>query len=175
MPSSWDFSDGGVGFDLGGFTFDGGIPTTDHGTPIPPPTPITPAATLSDLFHFWGNDLTVSASGDVLAVQGTQRGQQRVLRRLLTIPASADGPAGYIFHPEYGAGLPRFIGQPIDPQKIAAAILSQMVLEDSVAQSPAPTVEVNQAAPDNTAFSVNIAYNDAATNKPVTLSFTVGA
>lgn len=131
-------------------------------------------ATLNDLFHYWGTDLSVSASGDVLTVGGTLRGQQRVLRRLLTNPANEDGPADYIFHPEYGAGLPRFLGQPIDSQKITAAILAQMVLEDAVAQTPAPTVKVAQVGSDNTAFSVNIAYNDAATNKPVTLSFTVG-
>lgn len=132
-------------------------------------------ATLNDLFHYWGTDLSVSASGDVLTVGGTQRGQQRVLRRLLTNPANEDGPADYIFQPEYGAGLPRFVGKPIDTQKITAAILAQMVLEDAVAQTPAPVVIVAQVGSDNTAFSVNIAYNDAATNKPVTLSFTVGA
>lgn len=132
-------------------------------------------STLSDLNHYWGNDLSVSASGDLLSVSGTLRGQQRVLRRLLTNPASTDGPADYIFQPDYGAGLPRFIGQTIDTQKITAAILAQMVLEDAVAQTPAPTVKVAQVGSDNTAFSVVIAYNDAATNAPVTLSFTVGA
>lgn len=126
-------------------------------------------ATLNDLYHFWGTDLSASASGDLLSVAGTQRGQQRVLRRLLT------NPGDYIFQPEYGAGLPRFLGQPIDTQKITAAVLAQMVLEDAVAQSPAPTVVVAQVGSDNTAFSVNIAYTDAATSKPVTLSFTVGA
>lgn len=132
-------------------------------------------ATLNDLFHYWGTDLSGSASGDVLSVGGTLRGQQRVLRRLLTNPANEDGPADYIFQDEYGAGLPRFVGKPIDTQKITAAILSQMVLEDAVAQTPAPTVIVAQVGSDNTAFSVNIAYEDAATGKPVTLSFTVGA
>lgn len=130
--------------------------------------------TLSDLFHYWGNDLTVSASGDLLTVSGTERGRQRVLRRLLTNPATDDAPAGYVFHPEYGAGLPRFIGQTIDTQKIKATILAQMLLEDAVAFAPAPTVAVSQIGADNTAFSVQINYNDAATNQPVTLSFTVG-
>lgn len=126
-------------------------------------------ATLNDLWHLWGTDLTASASGDLLSVDGTERGKQRVLRRLLT------NPGGYIFQPEYGAGLPSFIGLPIDTQKIKAAIFAQMLLEDAVASVPAPTVAVAQIGADNTAFSVVIAYNDAATGKPVTLSFSVGA
>jgi hypothetical protein len=126
-------------------------------------------ATLNDLFHFWGTDLEASAAGDLLTVSGTQRGQQRVLRRLLT------NPGDYIFQPEYGAGLPGFLGQPIDSQKIKAAIRAQMLLEDSVAKTPDPVISISQGASDNTAFSVSIAYNDAVTNTPVTLSFTVGA
>lgn len=130
-------------------------------------------ATLNDLYHYWGTDLTVDGLGDLATVNGTLRGQQRVLRRLLTNPASADAPADYIFHPEYGAGLPRFLGQPIDTQKIVAACLAQMLLEDSVASTPAPQITISQIGSDNTAFSVAIAYNDAATKAPVTLSFTV--
>jgi hypothetical protein len=130
--------------------------------------------TLNDIFHFWGNDLTASASGDLLSVSDTERGQQRVLRRLLTNPASDDGPADYIFEPDYGAGLPRFLGKPVDTQKILAAIRSQMLLEDSVATTPAPVISVTQVASDYTAFSVRIQYNDAPSGRPVTLSFTVG-
>lgn len=132
-------------------------------------------ATLNDLFQYWGSDLTVNASGDLLSVNGTLRGQQRVLRRLLTNPATANYPGDYTFQPEYGAGLPAFLGRPIDKQKIIATCLAQMLLEDSVASTPAPVVIISQIGSDNTAFSVAIAYNDAVTNKPVTLSFTVGA
>jgi hypothetical protein len=124
-------------------------------------------ATLNDLFHYWGNDLVASGSGDLLTVSGTLRGQQRVLRRLLT------NPGDYLGHADYGAGLPSFLGQPIDAQKIQGAIRSQMLLEDAVAQTPDPVIVVNQSAADNTAFTVSIAYNDADTNTPVTLSFNV--
>ncbi len=107
-------------------------------------------------------------------VAGTVRGQQRVLRRLLTNPATATTPGDYIFEPDYGAGLPSFLGQPLDAQKITAAIRSQMMLEDSVAATPAPVITITQLSANNTAFGVGIAYNDADTRKPVTLSFTVG-
>lgn len=131
-------------------------------------------ATLNDLWHFWGTDLTPSGAGDLLAVSGTARGQQRVLRRLLTNPATAKAPGDYVFHGDYGAGLPSFIGKPIDKQKVIAVILSQMLLEDSVARTPTPVVTLKQIGSDNTAYGVNIAYNDAATNAPVTLAFSVG-
>lgn len=130
--------------------------------------------TLTDIFHYWGSDLTASATGDLLPVSGTLRGQQRVIRRLLTNPATDIAPGDYIFEPTYGAGLPRFLGQPLDTQKVVAAIRAQMLLEDSVAQTPAPVITIAQIGSDNTAFSVVIAYNDAATGAPVTLSFTVG-
>lgn len=130
--------------------------------------------TLNDLAHYWGTDLTPSGTGDFASVSGTMRGQQRVLRRLLTNPGTATSPGDYIFQPEYGAGLPAFLGQTIDKQKIIAAIRAQMLLEDSVAPTPSPVITIGQIGADNTAFSVVIAYNDAATNAPVALSFAVG-
>lgn len=130
--------------------------------------------TLNDLYHYWGTDLTASSTGDLLTVNGTVRGQQRVLRRLLTNPATDTAPGDYIFEPDYGAGLPQFIGQPFDRQKIIARIRGQMLLEDAVASAPPPVIDVAQISTDNTAFSVSITYQDAATNTQVTLSFNVG-
>ncbi len=131
-------------------------------------------ATLNDLFHYWGTDLTASSTGDLLTVDGSVRGQQRVLRRLLTNPATDTAPADYIFEPDYGGGLPQFIGQPFDRDKIIARIRGQMLLEDSVAPIPPPVIDVGPIGTDNTAFSVSIAYQDAATGRPVTLSFNMG-
>jgi hypothetical protein len=161
-------------FGTSGFGSDAFGPVPGQVTPSTLPA-LPPIATgpLVDLYHYWGNDLIASGTGDLQTVNGTTRGQQRVLRRLLTNPASATTSGDYIFEPTYGAGLPAFIGQPIDKQKIQAAIRAQMLLEQAVAQIPAPIITVTQTPPDNTAFSVSIAYNDAATNAPVALSFTV--
>ena len=52
----------------------------------------------------WGGDLTINATGDLQLSTGTQLGQQRVLRRLLT------NAADYIWQPDYGAGLGQFVG-----------------------------------------------------------------
>lgn len=124
---------------------------------------------ISDLYHYWSSDLTASNTGDLLTADGTERGQQRVLRRLMT------NPGDYIFHPEYGAGLPQFVGKPLDAGKVAAVIRAQMLLEDSVAQLPPPVITVSSVASDPGSIAVAIAYNDAATSQPVVLSFNVTA
>lgn len=124
---------------------------------------------IKDLHHFWSDDLSTSHSGDLLTVDGTQRGQQRVLRRLLT------NPGDYVAHPTYGAGLPAWIGEPVDDGKVAALIRSHMLLEECVAKLPPPTVTVQVLDSDPGAFAVTIAYNDADSDKPVVLAFTVSA
>lgn len=124
---------------------------------------------LQDLYHYWSSDLNLSNTGDLLKVDGTERGQQRVLRRLLT------NPGDYVAHPDYGAGLPSWIGEPIDEGKVAALIRSHMLLEDCVAKLPPPTISVSTLDSDPGAFTVTIAYNDADSDQPVVLAFTVSA
>ena len=124
---------------------------------------------INDINHFWGGDLAPSVTGDLLTCSATVRGQQRVLRRLLT------NPGDYIFQPDYGAGLPAWVGQPMDVGKIMALIRSQILLEESVAKVPAPEITVRQNPTDLTGLAVRIAYNDAATNTPTVLSFNVSA
>jgi hypothetical protein len=124
---------------------------------------------INDLNHFWGNDLSPGVTGDLATVSGTLLGQQRVLRRLLT------NPGDYIFHPDYGAGLPGFIGRTLDVGKVVAVIRSQILLEPSVAKTPAPQITVQQLPADLTGLAVTIAYNDADSNTPVVLSFNVSA
>ncbi len=130
---------------------------------------------ISDLYEWWGSDLLTSNAGDVATVSGTVRGQQRFIRRLLTNPQTETLPPDYIFHPTYGAGLPRMIGQLIDIPKVQALIRAQMLLENVVAQSPAPVVVVTQNPNDLTQFNVNITYNDSTTQTPTVLAFNVSA
>jgi hypothetical protein len=122
---------------------------------------------ISDLNHWFGGDLSSSSAGDLMTVSGTVRGEQRVLRRLLT------NPGDYVFDPTYGAGLPSYIGKTLDIAKIQALCVSQMLLEDAVAKTPAPVVKVSQSPNDFTAIQVTINYSDQPTNTPVVLSFTV--
>jgi phage baseplate assembly protein W len=110
---------------------------------------------MSDLDMSWAGDISVSATGDLLAVSGPALGTERVLRRLLT------NPGDYIWHPEYGAGLGRFVGQPTDAAGIRALILEQMRLEPAVADDPEPVVLVQSDA--GGMLSVEIRYADAQT------------
>lgn len=131
---------------------------------------------MSDLNHFYGNDLTLSPTGDFSQVTGTNQGLQRVLRRLLTNPAVVDSNGNvqvagdYIFHPDYGAGLPRMVGDVVNIPKIRAIIRGQMFLEACVSRNPEPIITVTAI---QGGVSVYIHYNDALINKPVALSFDV--
>jgi hypothetical protein len=119
---------------------------------------------MNDLSHYIGGDLLASPTGDLQPASGTLRGQQRVLRRLLTNPGDC------LFHPTYGAGLPKYVGQATDVAKIQALIRGQILLEDSVARSPAPTINVS---PIKGGVAVSIRYVDASTGQPATLNFNV--
>jgi hypothetical protein len=134
-------------------------------------------ANLNDLDHYWGGDLSTTPAGDVLTAQGTARGQQRVLRRLLTNPRQvlADGtilPPDYAWQPTYGAGLPRMIGTNASVSEITAAIRGQLYLEASVSRIPEPVIMVN---PLPGGVAVSVQYNDAASGGPTTLSFSASA
>ena len=117
---------------------------------------------MPDLDHTCGSDLSVTASGDLGTVDGTAFGEQRVIRRLVT------NPSAYIWHLDYGGGLPALVGQPTHPGDIESLILAQMLLEQGIAQIPAPTVATTADATGNA--TVSIVYTDAATGESTTLT-----
>ena len=117
---------------------------------------------MSDLHLDWAGDLASSETGDIAVVGRPKLGTERVLRRLLT------NPGAYIWHPTYGAGLARFVGQPVDVAGIEALIRSQMRLESAVARDPEPVVQVS-ADPAGSLF-VQVRYADADTLESRTLN-----
>lgn len=119
---------------------------------------------MADLFHWFGNDLQASPSGDLLVVSGTVGGQQSVIRRLLTAALS------YVWEVTYGAGLSSFIGTPSSLKVVEGVIRSQLYLEQAVLQSPPPTITVTAIA---NGLNVVIQYSDANTGNPATLNFNV--
>ncbi len=123
---------------------------------------------MADASHQWGSDLAIGATGDIGTADGPLLGQQRVLRRLLT------NPGDYIWQLDYGAGLARFIGQPVNPLQIRAVIRSQIFKEAAVARVPEPLIDV-QVAPGGASGTVYvyIRYVDAETSQTQVLSFTV--
>lgn len=120
---------------------------------------------MPDVSHVYGNDLVVSANGDLLTADSLTLSQQRVLRRLFT------NPLDYIWQPTYGAGIPQKIGDPFDDATIESIVKAQMYLENSVVRNPPPDVAV--ASFPNGMF-IDISYTESDSNQPVELSFPVG-
>ncbi len=121
---------------------------------------------MADIYHQFGSDLVVGPTGDLAAAEGTALGQQRVLRRLLT------NQADYIWQLTYGAGLARFVGQPVDVARIGGVIRSQMLREPAVARSPEPVVDVQ--ADGSGAVYVTVRYADSSNGTTQVLSFQLG-
>ena len=124
---------------------------------------------MNDLDHQWGSDLSFGPTGDIAVATGSSLGQQRVLRRLLT------NSLDYIWHIEYGAGLAKFVGEPVTAIQIRALIRSQVFKESAVAQTPDPTVDVllNPAGAAGDVY-VQVVYVDSETEQTQALTFTVG-
>ncbi|WP_429499372.1 phage tail protein [Robbsia andropogonis] len=129
-----------------------------------------------DVSHYYGGDLDVDSTGDLALADATTTGEQRVYRRLLTNPESVDqsgetvASGDYTFHPEYGAGLGRYVGEPTRLAECKSLINEQMKLEAAVATSPRPVVTLTA---DSNQLSAVIQYNDAQSKTPVTVSFDV--
>lgn len=122
---------------------------------------------MPELSHVFGSDLTLDPTGDLALVDGSQEGQQRVLRRLMT------NAGAYLWNLDYGAGLARFLGMPTAAAQIAAVSRRQMFLEPAVARQPAPVITV-QASVGGTVVET-IKYVDAVTATPIVLSVPVGS
>jgi phage baseplate assembly protein W len=121
-----------------------------------------------DIYHYYGGDVGLSAKGDLQAVDNILEGQQRILRRLLT------NPGDYIFHPNYGAGLPRYVGRAMSPAvllEIKGLVNAQIKNEQRVAQNPAPLINIKGNIDGS--FYINIQYTDAPTKSSQALAFTV--
>ncbi|WP_439893164.1 phage tail protein (plasmid) [Ralstonia sp. 25C] len=119
---------------------------------------------LNDVNHWVGGDIAVSPTGDLGLASADLRTQQRIVRRLVT------NPGDYIFHTDYGAGLPQKIGETLDVPALRGLIRSQILQEAGVAQSPEPQVDV---AAITGGVSVRILYSSAITREPVSLQFNV--
>ena len=105
-------------------------------------------------------------TGDLALSTGTARGQQRVLRRLLT------NPGEYIWQLDYGAGLAQFVGDPISPLQVQAVIRSQIFKEAAVTADPEPEIEMLPATGAGS-VAVTISYADSDTGESQVLTFSV--
>lgn len=105
-------------------------------------------------------------TGDLAVSIGTVRGQQRVLRRLLT------NTGEYIWQLDYGAGLAQFVGDPVSPLQIQAVIRSQVFKETAVSADPEPEIGVLPVS-GGSSVAVTISYADSDTGESQVLTFSV--
>ena len=118
---------------------------------------------MADLNSPWGADLQISATGDLALVDGLNRSNQRIIRRLFT------NLGAYIWHPEYGASIPDRIGDNIDVNLFQAVVYSQIMLEDSVSPTPPPQVTTVMAGVDQVACT--IVYTAVSDGQQKTMTF----
>ena len=128
-----------------------------------------------DQDHYYGNDIESSARGGLALVDGDTMTRQRILRRLMTNPQTTlpDGtviPGDYLWQPDYGAGLPKYVGSVGKEKEIQSRCIAQMLLEPGVAQSPAPTVTVEYIT---NGITLNLSYYSSKTKSPQSLAFDV--
>lgn len=119
---------------------------------------------MPDIAHWFGDDLALSSSGDLAIVDGIDLGNQRIVRRLMT------AVEGYLWHLDYGAGIPQRIGDPHDLAAIEALVTSQIYLEASVSRAHPPIIKVE---PILGGVFVSISYTIARTQLQTSIEFDV--
>ena len=120
---------------------------------------------MADVFHDWGQDLQTTATGDLLSVDSTQRSEQRIIRRLMTIEDDA------WFHLGYGGSIPKRVGGAADEGLITGVVRGQMLLEASVSKEVVPQVAVT-SYPDGL-LTTSIRYAEADTGQQLDFTFDV--
>lgn len=119
---------------------------------------------MADISHQWGEDIRLGATDDLLLATGSEETRQRVLRRLLS------NEMDLLFHPTYGAGLPRKVGETTKAANLEPTIRRQMFSEAGVQQEPPPNIK---ATPFFGGVTVAISYQDAVTQEAVGIGFTI--
>jgi hypothetical protein len=93
---------------------------------------------MADVSLEWNGDFQASATGDLALADGDDLSRQQIIRRLMT------AINGYVFHLDYGAGLPQKIGSPARQREIESVIRSQIALEASVDASKPVQIKVTE-------------------------------
>jgi hypothetical protein len=121
-----------------------------------------------DIFHEWGNDLTVGSGGDLALSTGSDTINQRIFRRLLT------NSGDYLWNIDYGGGLGQFVGTPANTADIEAIVTTQLALETAVPATPAPQISVSVVDEAYGYVVASITYADPSSLAPVQLNVSTG-
>jgi len=122
---------------------------------------------MTDLALEWRDDFQPDATGDLMTVDGDVEVRQRLERRLFT------AVKGYVWHPNYGAGLPQKIGSVLSVEEIKSVCAAQLALEASVAPFPPAILGVAASPNQPDLITISIQYFDAQAS--VSVSFTITA
>lgn len=120
---------------------------------------------MTDATLEWKDDFMPDATGDLATVDGDTEVRQRLERRLFT------AVHGYVWHPDYGAGLPQKIGTVLSVEDIRSVCAAQLALEASVAPFPPAIMDVNASPNQPSLITISIQYFDAKASR--TVSFTI--
>jgi hypothetical protein len=120
---------------------------------------------MADVSLEWHDDFVPDSTGDLLVVDGDDEVRQRLERRLFT------AVQGYVWHPDYGAGLPQKIGSVLSVADIKSVCAAQLALEASVAPNPPAQLTVSASPNEPGLITIGIQYWDAVTG--VSVSFTI--
>ncbi|RUT27440.1 phage tail protein [Asaia sp. W19] len=104
------------------------------------------------LSHYFGEDLSLDQGGALNTVAGSLSTRQNILRRLCT------NPGAYLWHIDYGAGLPSRVGQPVREDATKGLIARQLALEAGIDQkSP---ISVTLVPSGMSTYACTIAYSE---------------
>ncbi len=117
-----------------------------------------------DAQHWFGEDLSVSGTGDIALSDGIDLSNERIVRRLMT------NLTEYIWHTEYGASVPKRVGDTLDLSLVESIIRSQIFDEESVSKDHDITIKVQPVL--NGVFC-QIDYIEALTGRQASLNFDV--
>lgn len=105
---------------------------------------------MADLHLDFGTDLNFAPNGDVQLAEGATLTNQRLARRFFTNPQQTDASgiafasADYLFHPDYGLGLGRFVdtlGNRTTQRQVELLMAGQARSEAMIAPLPIPTAQ----------------------------------
>jgi len=123
---------------------------------------------MTDIWLEWNDDFVVDSTGDLLSVDGDDEVRQRLERRLFT------AVKGYVWHPEYGAGLPQKVGSVLSVADIKSVVQKQLALEASVAPNPPAQLTVTADPNNRSLINIGILYWEAVTGVTVSFSIATG-
>jgi hypothetical protein len=125
---------------------------------------------MPDINLDWKGDFSFTPTGDLATVDGDDVTRQRIIRRLFT------ATRGYVWHQDYGAGIPERIGKVAKARVIQAIVQAQIALEDTVAKIPVPTITVfaNPQLPGEFIITI-VYYNNSHQQQTLTFDPSTGS